>query len=263
MIDWNPGQYEKFRDERSRPFFDLMALVEPRPGMRVVDLGCGTGELTRVLHDTLAARETLGLDASEAMLARAADARTTGLDFVKADIREFVTDAPPGGEAPYDLVFANASLQWVDGAEEILGGLAKRLAPGGQLAFQVPANHGHPSHVIAAEVARTEPFRSALGGYVRAHAVLSTSGYAEAIHGLGFEAQRVRLEVYGHVLAGAEDVVEWTRGTLLTAYQSRMDGATFDAFVDTYRRRVVETLGPARPYFYPFERILVWARRAT
>jgi trans-aconitate 2-methyltransferase len=38
--DWNPAQYERFRDERARPFFDLLDLVQPQPGMRVVDLGC-------------------------------------------------------------------------------------------------------------------------------------------------------------------------------------------------------------------------------
>ena len=68
---WDPAQYERFRAERARPFVDLLALVRPRPGMRVVDLGCGTGELTARLHRELAAGETLGIDRSEAMLARA------------------------------------------------------------------------------------------------------------------------------------------------------------------------------------------------
>ena len=68
--DWNPAQYERFRDERARPFFDLLDLVQPRPELRVVDLGCGTGELTRELHEQLSARETIGIDNSPAMLAK-------------------------------------------------------------------------------------------------------------------------------------------------------------------------------------------------
>ena len=48
--DWNPEQYGRFRDERARPFFDLLDLVQPQRGMRVIDIGCGTGELTRELH---------------------------------------------------------------------------------------------------------------------------------------------------------------------------------------------------------------------
>src|SRR5438067_13793451 len=76
---WDPAQYERFRDERARPFLDLLALVRPCPGMRVVDLGCGTGELTARLHDELAAGETLGVDRSEAMLARARPRAKDGL----------------------------------------------------------------------------------------------------------------------------------------------------------------------------------------
>src|SRR5262245_47830693 len=77
--DWNPCQYERFRNERSQPFFDLLDLVQPRPEMRVVDLGCGTGELTRELHRRLAARETVGIDNSPAMLARTAAFAGDGL----------------------------------------------------------------------------------------------------------------------------------------------------------------------------------------
>ncbi len=77
--DWNPEQYGRFRDERARPFFDLLDLVQPRPGMRVVDLGCGTGELTRELHRRLSARETIGIDNSPAMLAKSAAFAGDGL----------------------------------------------------------------------------------------------------------------------------------------------------------------------------------------
>jgi trans-aconitate 2-methyltransferase len=79
--DWNPAQYERFRDERSAPFYDLLDLVEPRPGMRVVDLGCGTGALTREMHRRLTARETVGIDTSPAMLARSAAIAGEGLRF--------------------------------------------------------------------------------------------------------------------------------------------------------------------------------------
>jgi trans-aconitate methyltransferase len=69
VIDtWDPRQYDKFEREREQPFYDLLALVHRSTGMRVVDLGCGTGKLTRVLHERLDARETIGLDRSEKML---------------------------------------------------------------------------------------------------------------------------------------------------------------------------------------------------
>src|SRR5262249_57814005 len=93
---WNPAQYERFAAERRRPFDDLLALVRPRPGMRVVDLGCGTGELTRALHDHLGARDTLGVDRSPAMLAKSAAFVVPGLRFEQGDIADF------GGARPWD-----------------------------------------------------------------------------------------------------------------------------------------------------------------
>src|SRR5215204_2955037 len=105
--DWNPEQYGRFRDERARPFFDLLDLVQPQPGMRGVDLGCGTGELTRELHRRLAARETVGIDNSPAMLAKSAAFAGDGLRFEPRDIGAFT------GEGEYDLVFSNAALQWL------------------------------------------------------------------------------------------------------------------------------------------------------
>src|SRR6266436_7141427 len=98
--DWNPEQYERFRDERRQPFVDLLALVRPCPSMRVVDLGCGTGELTRQLHDRLQARQTLGLDRSAAMLERSTAFAGKGVRFEEGDLTTFAATAP------YDLVFS-------------------------------------------------------------------------------------------------------------------------------------------------------------
>src|ERR671917_284386 len=112
--DWNPEQYGRFHGERAQPFFDLLALVDPRPGMRVVDLGCGTGELTRELHRQLAARETIGIDNSPAMLAKSAPFAGDRLRFEPGDIGAFES------EGDYDLVFSNAALQWVPDHEPLL-----------------------------------------------------------------------------------------------------------------------------------------------
>jgi trans-aconitate 2-methyltransferase len=173
--DWSPDQYDRFRDERSQPFFDLLALVRPRPGLRVADLGCGTGELTRVLHERLGARETLGFDSSPAMLEKAQAHAAAGLRFAAGDIALAGGEAGPGGlagvsplEGRYDLLFSNAALHWVDGHPDLLQRLAAHLADGGQLAVQVPANHDHPSHLVAAEIGVEFARRSAATSASRA-----------------------------------------------------------------------------------------------
>ena len=251
---WDPGQYKRFADERAAPFHDLLSLVRPMPGGRVVDLGCGSGELTAQLHRRLEAGETLGLDSSPAMLERAADLAGGGLRFEQGDIADFT-------EGGWDVVFSNAALHWLPDQEGLLGRLVAGLGEGGQLAVQMPANHDHPSHVVAAEVAGTEPFRTALGGYRRQSPVQAPEWYADLLDRLGLAPQHVRLQVYLHHLAARDEVIEWARGTLLTDYQARMPEDLFGEFLATYRARLVPRLEDSRPYRYPFKRLLFWGRR--
>ena len=252
---WDPQQYERYSRERSQPFYDLLSLVRPSREMRVVDLGCGTGELTRELHRRLGASETLGLDSSETMLAESARFEGEGLRFERGDIASWEA----AGE--YDLVFSNAALQWAPGHEELLGRLTRALRPGGQLAVQAPANYDYPSHTVAAELAGEEPYRAALGGYLPKRPVLDPVEYAALLDRLGYAEQHVRLQVYAHHLDSRADVVEWVKGTLLTDYRKRMPGELYARFLEEYRARLLAQLEDARPFFYPFKRILFWARR--
>jgi trans-aconitate 2-methyltransferase len=254
--DWNPEQYERFRDERSRPFFDMLDLVEPRPDMRVVDLGCGTGELTREMHRRLAARKTIGVDASPAMLARSAAFAGDGLRFEEGDIAEFA------GDGEYDLIFSNAAIQWVSDHEPLFARLVAALTATGQLAVQMPANNDHPSHVTAFALAGESPFREALGGYARQWPVLAPEAYAALLHRLGFARQHVRLQVYGHELASRDAVIEWVRGSLLTDYEKRLPAEKWPEFLERYRERLLPQLADTRPFFYPFKRVLLWGARS-
>jgi trans-aconitate 2-methyltransferase len=251
---WNPERYGKFREERAAPFRDLLAMVEPAERPRVLDLGCGTGELTRLAHERLGARETLGIDSSPAMLARAAASAGGGVSFREGDLAAF-------SEAGFDVVLSNAAIHWVPDHEALLPRLAALLAPGGQLAIQAPANDGHPSHAVAREVAREPAFAGPLGGFVRESPVLDPEAYARILFRLGFARQRVRFETYAHPLASREDVVEWVRGTTLTDYEKRLDAPTWARFLERYRERLAASLPDERPFLYTFRRLFLWARR--
>lgn len=255
---WNPAQYDKFQRERAQPFFDLLAMVRRTPQMDVVDLGCGTGALTRVLHDRLEARRTLGIDRSPRMLE---DARRSelppGLHFEVDDITSF------SGQAEYDLIFSNAAFHWVEDHETLIARLAIALKPAGQLAFQVPASHDDASHTIAEELTGIEPFASAFGGWHWPQPVLTADAYARLLYRSGFVEPSVRLVVYPHLLAGPEEVVEWMKGTLLTEYQRHLPPDLFPQFLDAYRERLLDRTEQARPFFFPFKRILCWGQKRS
>ncbi len=267
---WDPAQYECFHAERRLPFDDLLRLLRPHPGARVVDLGCGTGALTAVLHSHLGASETMGVDSSPDMLGKAHDSEEEGLHFVLGDIRN-VTAAWLGSGADeslaaptFDIVFSNAALQWIPNHHSLLADMARGVAPGGQLAVQVPANADHVSHTAAYQVIEEEPFRSIIreSGIVpdRVEWVLAPDEYAALLDELGAAEQHVRLQVYGHRLGSTLGMVDWMKGSLLTPYRSIFDDATYAAFVTRYGEAIVEQVGYREPYFFTFKRILMWAR---
>lgn len=253
---WQPDRYERFRNDRERPVHDLLALVEPSPGAHVLDLGCGTGRSTPMVHDRVGAATTVGVDSSAKMLAESDPFARAEVTFVQADLGDL--DQPWWTDV--DVVFSNAAFQWVPDHLGLLPRIVDRLAPGGQLAFQVPSNYDHPSHVVADEVGREfglEPLDRTAG-------VASPAGYAELLWTAGLREIDATLRIYGMEMERTDDVIAWVSGTLLTSFERRLSADDFAAFRDEYRRRLLTTLGdPAgdQPYYYAFPRILVHGRR--
>ena len=250
-MPWNPEQYHKFQSERSAPFHDLLALVEARPRLKVIDLGCGTGELTRHLADQLPESDVTGLDSSQEMLDKAASFGRPGLVFVKGDQSTLT------GE--WDLIFSNAALQWSENHAELIPFLYRKLAPGGQIAVQVPSNHDHISHRIYRETASEEMFKFLLNGFQRYSPVLKIDDYARILFNCGAEQITVFEKIYAHVLEDSDAVVDWISGTALVPYFERL-GNYRDEFVRSIRGKMRAAM-PDRPVFYPFRRTLFSARK--
>lgn len=219
-----------------------------------MDLGCGTGELSRALMTTLGARRATGVDSSSDMLAKSGTWSGDGLSFLNLDIQQAADTLDP-----VDLVFSNAALHWLPDHQTLWPRVARLVRPGGQIAVQIPASHDMVPHLLANEVARdfrrNDPF-------YKEHHVLAPETYDGILRDIGFSQRHVRMVIYGHTLPGIEGVVEWLKGSLLTAYQAAL-GDEFPAFVHEYSERLRAQMPRAeqRPFHWQYKRILMWGRR--
>lgn len=255
---WDPVSYQRFTEERGRPFDELLARVPAVAPTRVVDLGCGPGTQTVTLLDRWPAASVVGVDSSAEMVA-AARARSPDprLTFVHDDLR---TWRP---ERPVDMLVANATLQWVPGHLDLLPALAGHLTPDGWLAFQVPGNYDQPSHRLLAQLRGSPRWRDRLGAGVAEAAVHEPATYLSVLAGLGLTVD-AWATTYLHVLDGTDAVLDWTLGTTLRPVLARLDEDERAEFVAEY----AALLRPAYPRqrfgtVFPFRRIFVVAHRGA
>jgi len=210
MPSWNPEQYLKFDAERTRASRDLCARIGLPAPARVLDLGCGPGNSTRVLRERWPDAELTGLDSSPEMLARA---RAGGprADWLLADAAAWEP------AAPFDVVFSNAMLQWLPEQERRVPRFLDWVAAGGCLAVQIPARRGTALALALRAVALGDRWRAALAG---AEPRLVSHDPAFYYDLLAPRAARVDLweTVYQHVMGSHADLVEWYAGTGMRPY---------------------------------------------
>src|SRR5689334_23869009 len=117
-MEWNPAQYGKFQSAREQPFDDVVSLLHGGSSLRIVDLGCGPGGLTKRLEQRFTDADVFGIDSSGPMLTEASKLKSPRLQFVAGKIEQFADGGVVGGE--FDIIFSNAALHWVDGHEVLL-----------------------------------------------------------------------------------------------------------------------------------------------
>lgn len=246
-MSWNPEQYHKFKADRLAPFNDLFSLIKVRQGLSVLDLGCGTGELSQLLSEKLPQSSVTGVDSSKEMLEKAKAQGSDRVGYKLGDVESL--------EGEWDLLFSHAVLHWVDDHEKLIPRLWGHIKPGGQLAVQIPSNHRHPSHTCIMTAVSEEPFRAALGGWVRHSPVLEIDQYAQLLHGCGAADFTVMEKIYPTFLPEAAAIAEWTKGTTLVPYFERLPQELHEPFLHRYRELLGEAL-PSGPIMFTFRRIL-------
>jgi trans-aconitate 2-methyltransferase len=253
---WDAAQYARFKDERARPFFDLLARVPEIDVRRAVDLGCGTGELTRELLERWPEAEIWGVDSSAEMLARAqADSAPLMLHFVQEDLR---TWSPP---APLDLIFSNAALQWVPDHARLLDSLAAMLEPAGALAVQVPNNRAEVAYRLLDDLLAEPAWSGRLTGDLHLPRVETPHFYEERLRSLGFQVELWET-IYHHRLGGPTEIVEWLKGATMRPILSALSGPDATAFLAALTPRIASAYpGDPDGVLFPFRRLFFVARR--
>ena len=254
LAAWDPAQYLRWSDHRVRPAVDLIQRVPlERPG-HVVDLGCGTGNVTALLRRAWPAARLTGVDASAAMLerARASDA---SVDWQQAEIATWAASAP------VDLLFSNAALHWLDGHATLFPRLLDVVAPGGVLAVQMPRNFGEPSHTSITDLAREGRWQARLAPLLRAEPCKAPAYYFDL---LAPRAKSVDIweTVYQQALTGDNPVADFVKGSWLKPFLDALpddDRAPFEA---AYRTRVARAYPPRADgtTLFPFRRLFIVAR---
>jgi trans-aconitate 2-methyltransferase len=255
MPTWDPQQYLKFADHRLRPALDLLAQIPLEHPSAIYDLGCGPGTITRLLAERWPAAQVTGVDSSAAMLEKARK-EAPDITLLQADIATW--SAP----APADLLYSNATLQWLGDHPTLLPRLIAQLAPGGVLAVQMPHNHDSPSHVLMRAAAQDGPWRARLTAVRSIHPVLPPAEYYAMLAPLARQVDIWETE-YLHVLEGDDPVVEWTRGTGLRPYLDALDEPDRSHFLADYRARCAAAY-PKQPdgrTLLPFRRLFFVVRR--
>lgn len=260
MHDWNPALYRRFEDERTRPAQELLARVPLAAASRVVDLGCGPGNSTELLAARFPQARVTGIDTSAAMLQSARE-RLPAAQFTQADIAAW---APQEGEAP-DLLYANASLQWVGGHGDLIPRLFASLAPGGVLAVQMPDNREEPSHRLMRETAAQAPWRDAIGDAAALRTrILGIADYYDLLAPLARSVD-VWHTVYQHPMASAAAIVEWVSGTGLKPFVDPLPQDLRASFLAAYERGI-DVAYPARAdgrRLLAFPRMFIVAQRSA
>jgi trans-aconitate 2-methyltransferase len=255
-MSWSARQYTSFEAERTRPVRDLLAAVPTATVRRAVDLGCGPGNSTEVLAERFPDAAVSGLDSSSDMI-DAARKRLPGVRFDLGGIAEW-DDA-----GPFDVILANAVLQWVPDHATLLPRLIGKLTEGGSLAVQMPDNLEEPAHRLMRQVAAAGPWAGKLAGAAGARVARMGAAW---YYGL-LKPHAVRVDVwrttYHHVLAGTDAVVEWFKGSGLRPFLAPLDPDETAAFLADYRAALVDAYPPLADgsVLLPFPRLFVVTTR--
>ena len=250
MRDWNPALYLQFEAERTRPAAELAARIQHPAAQHISDLGCGPGNSTALLRKAFPHSSVTGVDNSPAMLDKAR-AALPDCQFESADIAHWQPTVKQ------DVIYANASLQWLGDHSSLFPHLAAQLAEGGVLAVQMPDNWQEPTHIlmrqVAFELGQPDSGREEL---------LPAQQYYDLLAQAGCTVDIWRT-TYFHVMPSAQAIIEWLSSTGLRPYLAKLDDIQQQAFLARYHTLLQQAYPPQHDgnVLMLFPRLFIVARK--
>ncbi len=256
MFEWDTEQYKKFEYERTIPARDLANAIPFRTSQRIIDIGCGIGNSTRVLKNKFYDSYIVGADNSENMLL-AARTNHPDMEFMLFDAKKDFDNLTER----YDIVFSNACIQWLPQHEILLPGMMNILNDGGILAVQIPLQTKHPMHRIITDVAMSTKWRSRFNSPRKLNN-LTAEEYFDILSSISADFS-IWETTYMHRMPSHRSIIEWYKGTGLRPYLAQLDvrsAAEFeeDVLSETERHYKVRNNGEI---IFEFPRLFFTARK--
>jgi trans-aconitate 2-methyltransferase len=204
----------------------------------VVDVGCGPGNSTEALALRFPRARLRAFDSSADMI-DAARRRMPQVPFEVADVVPWST-----GAARFDVILANAVLQWVPDHTTLFAALARKLTRGGALAVQMPDNLTEPAHEFMRQVALAGPWAGKLAAASGARTALEpASWYVDRLTALGCRVEVWRT-TYFHALEGPAAIVEWFKGSGLRPFLDPLNAEERTEYVRRFTAAVATAYPP-------------------
>ena len=256
-LTWSAKQYVAFEEERTRPVRDLLAALPPIDARSAIDLGCGPGNSTQVLAERYPQAHIAGIDSSPDMI-EAARRRLPNVRFTADRVQDFKL------QGPFDVILANAVLQWVPDHAALLPDLIGKLALNGGLAVQMPDNLDTPAHQLMREIAQDGAWRGKLADAAAARAPLAAMNwYYDLLRPLSAKVDLWRTTYYHSLSGGAAAIVEWFKGSGLRPFIEPLSDAERSAYLKHYTAAIADAY-PANAdgsVLLPFPRVFMVAIR--
>lgn len=256
MSPWKASQYLKFGDERTRAAEDLAGRIRLESPARIVDLGCGPGNSTRILRKRWPGANILGVDNSPEMIQAALESYPDE-EWLLADLVDWTPDTP------VDLIYSNAALHWLPDHGQLIPRLFSLVADGGALAFQIPSSTFVAVRKLIHEISFDSAWSDRMESARQALTMESTAFYYDSLveHATGLDIWETE---YCHVLESQDAIIDWISSTGLRPFlESLSDEQERARFLAELRGRVAdeyETRIDGRVLF-PFRRTFVIAGR--